>query len=748
MSLPPYAHSPSSQRLLYTSPETRRLTLNAGDPQLSIDDNSRPRLWLVCALLLWDHEKRLTAKWHEELNAMLLFAGLFSAAVTAFVVAYYITLGTNNSLQILALMHISSQLSSFTINSGSNQTTYINSTQPMLLASLAAASVLDPSIPTDIYALWFLALVLSLAAASIAIYAKQWLNQHATPNTITDIARDSVVIWYCRYQGYNRYGVEIIMGVVPILLQLALIIFLLGLVLLLQHVRTPVTATVSTVVGLLLLFSALISIWPVFDVHCPYKSPQALFIMNILTLIRESSRLIEWATLYFGKLAETMIEAVVTAPQWIIGLLRVMHRAATSSDRADNTPYPELQKTQQEQGKYGHALNEGGLRKIFQGWLEYERHHMTDRDKTVTDATLLAAADNALILNDSWVMLQEVLRPYVKVSPLSDTSVVLHELYNARDPERSEVNIATKFEALVTDAIGTLMGHIDQEEIPETFLELIKQLLEKSSLKIFQSLIVFLGSATLSNYRPRYLKVLLRLVLQNMKRFVKDLDDRAFTILVPYLSYAVEQQDYNLHIHITMELLMACGRHKEADLTLLSALQGAASVDLLFSDHPAALDVLKKLLEVAQNMARSAWEQLDDAFRLVTKFVQGSDEAERRLVASEYYKDKVWAETAGWDEKCADMQAEAERLPKERQKVGKDQQDIEKGIDAIPYLRMLVEPVFSPDLKDLLPEARVWSVTNELVDRLTPGLLHNKDEVARFTETIVKLYGTDRLNFI
>ncbi|KAF9806044.1 hypothetical protein IEO21_08834 [Rhodonia placenta] len=193
---------------------------------------------------------------------------------------------------------------------------------------------------------------------------------------------------------------------------------------------------------------------------------------------------------------------------------------------------------------------------------------------------------------------------------------------------------------------------------------------------------------------------------------------------------------------------MACGRHKEADLTLLSALQGAASVDLLFSDHPAALDVLKKLLEVAQNMARSAWEQLDDAFRLVTKFVQGSDEAERRLVASEYYKDKVWAETAGWDEKCADMQAEAERLPKERQKVRKDQLDIEKGIDALPYLRMLVEPVFSPDLKDLLPEARVWSVTNELVDRLTPGLLHNKDDVARFTETIVKLYGTDRLNFI
>lgn len=154
---------------------------------------------------------------------------------------------------------------------------------------------------------------------------------------------------------------------------------------------------------------------------------------------------------------------------------------------------------------------------------------MTDRDKTVTDATLLAAADNALILNDSWVMLQEVLRPYVKVSPLSDTSVVLHELYNARDPERSEVNIATKFEALVTDAIGTLMGHIDQEEIPETFLELIKQLLEKSSLKISQSLIVFLGSATLSNYRPRYLKVLLRLVLQNMKRFVKDLDDRGIS---------------------------------------------------------------------------------------------------------------------------------------------------------------------------------------------------------------------------
>ncbi|KZT06153.1 uncharacterized protein LAESUDRAFT_654312, partial [Laetiporus sulphureus 93-53] len=167
-------------------------------------DASTP--WARCADELWKHEKDVIQDMKEGIDTLLLFAGLFSAVVTAFNVEFYKSLQpqpTDSTAQIL--MHISAQLSSFAISSG-----HINSTLSGYPASYPEpVSRLDVATNT----LWFSALVISLAAASIGITIKQWLNNHVAGVPVNP--RQSVTAWYLRHTGFDQWHVEDIVNLMP-----------------------------------------------------------------------------------------------------------------------------------------------------------------------------------------------------------------------------------------------------------------------------------------------------------------------------------------------------------------------------------------------------------------------------------------------------------------------------------------------------------------------------------------------------
>ncbi len=125
-----------------------------------------------------------------------------------------------------------------------------------------------------INALWFSSLVCTLSASSVAVLVKQWLHQYSQSlsGTSPEVAR----LRQYRYDSLLKWHVPEIIAALPMLLQLALALFLSGLLILLWTLNPSVALPASLFVGLLISFTAATTVFPIFYPDCCYQSPQAL----------------------------------------------------------------------------------------------------------------------------------------------------------------------------------------------------------------------------------------------------------------------------------------------------------------------------------------------------------------------------------------------------------------------------------------------------------------------------------------
>ncbi|EJF60910.1 hypothetical protein DICSQDRAFT_38279, partial [Dichomitus squalens LYAD-421 SS1] len=135
--------------------------------------------WMKCAAALKEYDEDKIQGWKEEIDTHL--AGLFSAILTAFNIEAYKLLGGNNpnsnssadtTNQLLALLvqqaaPTNSNITTFATNAFNAAHQDISSTPPRTAKSSLA-----------INALWFSSLICSLAAASISLLVKQWMNEY------------------------------------------------------------------------------------------------------------------------------------------------------------------------------------------------------------------------------------------------------------------------------------------------------------------------------------------------------------------------------------------------------------------------------------------------------------------------------------------------------------------------------------------------------------------------------------------
>ncbi|KZV91448.1 hypothetical protein EXIGLDRAFT_615663, partial [Exidia glandulosa HHB12029] len=108
------------------------------------------------------HDGGLLDGWHKTLDILLIFAGLFSAVATAFVVESYKLLQPDNEA------YIASALQALVLAA--------NGTRP--LPALAPAQSSPSSLSRWINGLWFTSLMLSLTVALLCILVKQWLGEY------------------------------------------------------------------------------------------------------------------------------------------------------------------------------------------------------------------------------------------------------------------------------------------------------------------------------------------------------------------------------------------------------------------------------------------------------------------------------------------------------------------------------------------------------------------------------------------
>lgn len=197
-----------------------------------------------------------------------LKAGLFSAVLTAFVIESYQQLQADNAKgTALLLARISLQLEIFTLSPG-----FVNSSVPALVLPTQFS---PESSALWINVLWFLSLLFSLAAALFGILAKQWLREYLKWYSTVSSPRENVLVRQTRYEAWNEWNVAASISSIPALLELALILFVCGLVILLwtlDHV-VAIVFTIATAVFLVIISS--FTLLPAIFKRCPYKSPTA-----------------------------------------------------------------------------------------------------------------------------------------------------------------------------------------------------------------------------------------------------------------------------------------------------------------------------------------------------------------------------------------------------------------------------------------------------------------------------------------
>ncbi|KAK0505361.1 hypothetical protein EDD18DRAFT_1017532, partial [Armillaria luteobubalina] len=180
------------------------------------------RVWRTYLAECAGFDVEMLEGWRDGLDVLLVFAGLFSAVVTTFVVQ------TSQSLQVdYRQVTVTLLFELIDVQRAAANGTLVNDVPH---SNLTPFSDFRPTITDSLVnALWFTSLAFSLATALFAVLTKQWIHQYIAMPSGTP--QDRCRVRQFRYMGLEQWSVGFIIGLLPLLLSLSLGIFLVGLVL-------------------------------------------------------------------------------------------------------------------------------------------------------------------------------------------------------------------------------------------------------------------------------------------------------------------------------------------------------------------------------------------------------------------------------------------------------------------------------------------------------------------------------------
>ncbi|KAK0474765.1 hypothetical protein IW261DRAFT_524337 [Armillaria novae-zelandiae] len=226
--------------------------------------SSNARVWRTYEDESRNHDANIVEESRDNVDVLLVFAGLFSAVVTTLVVQTSQSLQPDYAAMSASLLY-ESVLVQRAIANGSS-------------VDSIATSPLNPTIPfvpapTDVWVngLWFVSLFLSLTTALVAVLVKQWLHHYVALPSGTP--RDRSFTRQFRYAGFQKWRVQVIIGLLPVFMHLALAIFLIGLVIFLQPLRQALSWTIGAGTGLVYIVYAVAAVLPIIFPQCSYRTP-------------------------------------------------------------------------------------------------------------------------------------------------------------------------------------------------------------------------------------------------------------------------------------------------------------------------------------------------------------------------------------------------------------------------------------------------------------------------------------------
>ncbi|GJE99257.1 hypothetical protein PsYK624_155070 [Phanerochaete sordida] len=225
-------------------------------------DTSRGRpsdIWQTMAKSVRDVDVQKVADTKEDIDTLLVFAGLFSAVVTTFVVDSYSNLTPDNTDELVFLMR----------QSLAQNYTLINGVLRPVMPFPDDLPFEAPLWALRVNGLWFASLIVSLSTASFGMLVKQWLIEYMAMEWISP--EEQLRARQYRYTGLKAWKVFEIAAMLPLLLHLSLGLFFIGLCFYTAAANDIIGRSTLPLVTGWAFFALLTTIAPLASPRCPYK---------------------------------------------------------------------------------------------------------------------------------------------------------------------------------------------------------------------------------------------------------------------------------------------------------------------------------------------------------------------------------------------------------------------------------------------------------------------------------------------
>ncbi|KAJ6571267.1 hypothetical protein B0H19DRAFT_1255256 [Mycena capillaripes] len=257
------------------------------------------KIWAIYAAEAEKYDKALVESWKSDMEGMLIFAGLFSASLTAFVIESYKTLNPDSGdATVRLLTQISLQFAA-----SSNGSTYSVPATPGFTPSASALTC---------NALWFTSLGLSLSCALVATLLEQWARNFIHRSEIRSAPLIRARIFSFLYYGLRRFDLHLVVDIIPLLLHAALLLFLAGLVAFLIPVNIFMAAVAAAIWVIIAGVYSFLTFHPLRYLDSPYRTPLSGAFWGVFRRLgkwwrRRHSRIVQVAD------EETILEAITQA---------------------------------------------------------------------------------------------------------------------------------------------------------------------------------------------------------------------------------------------------------------------------------------------------------------------------------------------------------------------------------------------------------------------------------------------------
>ncbi len=184
--------------------------------------------------------------------------GLLAATIAAFIIEFYKTLSPNAGDRTVALLgQISQQLTN------SRNGTSGTADQPF-----------SPSVHMVwVNAMWLMSLVFSVTSALITTLNQQAVRRYIEMPKVPSRQIDRARVHLLLFRGVKIYKMPLAILAAPTLLHLSIWLFLGGLVIVFHTIYEKVAIAVDVAVGVSILVYTAMSLLPLLDFKCPYRTP-------------------------------------------------------------------------------------------------------------------------------------------------------------------------------------------------------------------------------------------------------------------------------------------------------------------------------------------------------------------------------------------------------------------------------------------------------------------------------------------